>query len=264
MPYKAIFLDLDGTSLNSQHQLSPLLIAVLQRLQEQSVEIIFSTGRSFASSQKYAHEVGNCRFIINYNGAYVYDFKEQTPLSDLTLPQEIVQDILTFSEKSKKTPIFFHNNTLFSFEPAMPSDIYEGESFVQLHEATNWEKKRFTKALFIIDPRRIESMRQRAIELFPHASIVTSADNYLEIMPKDVDKSVGVKNVLKRLSLTPQDAIAFGNQLNDLGMLKSVAKGYVMENSPQLLKDSFPQSRHLGTNDEDAVAHKLIELYQLG
>lgn len=263
MPYKAIFLDLDGTALCDNHQLCPDLLPIIAQLKERDVEVVFSTGRSFASSKQYADAVGGTRYIINYNGAYVFDFHNEQILTQSVLPQKVVEQTQIFAQRFALDPIYFHNDTLYSYDEGLPNDIYEGEQFVQLTAETNWSKKTFTKTLFIAPKEEIFHLRQRAIEFFPNATIVTSADNYLEIMPLNVDKSLGVKAVLQALNLTPADAIAFGNQLNDLAMLKAVDQGFIVENAPPLLKEKIPSTHHLGDNNRAAVARKLDQIFQL-
>ena len=69
MTFKALFLDLDGTSLNDNNSLSPALQEILTTLKAKGIHIIFSTGRSFAGSLPFAKAIGGTEYIINYNGA---------------------------------------------------------------------------------------------------------------------------------------------------------------------------------------------------
>lgn len=73
--YKLICLDLDGTTLNSHHELSSETITVLQTIASKSdAKISIVTGRSALSSIKYAmqlqlNKIQGDTYIICYNGS---------------------------------------------------------------------------------------------------------------------------------------------------------------------------------------------------
>ena len=48
---KAIFMDLDGTVLTSEHKVSENLIKKLRELEEEGVKTFIATGRTFISSK---------------------------------------------------------------------------------------------------------------------------------------------------------------------------------------------------------------------
>ena len=54
--------------------------------------------------------------------------------------------------------------------------------------------------------------------------------------------------------------MAFGDQWNDLEMLKSVKYGYLMGNATDELKKEFPKDRITLTNDEDGIYEVIKEL----
>lgn len=85
----------------------------------------------------------------------------------------------------------------------------------------------------------------------------------LDVTPPGIDKGSAVRDVLAYLNLTPDDAIAFGDGMNDLPMLTAVRHGYVMANAPDLVKAAVPGLEVVGTNEDDGVATKLVELFDL-
>lgn len=85
----------------------------------------------------------------------------------------------------------------------------------------------------------------------------------LDIVPAQVSKASALQYVVDQLGFTLQDCIAFGDGLNDVEMLRSVGKGCIMGNANPRLKEALPQLEVIKTNDEDAVAMKLIEVFGL-
>ena len=58
-----------------------------------------------------------------------------------------------------------------------------------------------------------------------------------------------------------ENAIAFGDGMNDKEMLIMAGKGYIMRNAHQRLKDLLPELEVIGSNAEDAVPRTLRQLF---
>ncbi|KAG5500463.1 hypothetical protein JKF63_03556 [Porcisia hertigi] len=93
--------------------------------------------------------------------------------------------------------------------------------------------------------------------------VAPSATYCLDIVPSDVSKASALQHVLDNLHLTMDDCIAFGDGLNDMELLSSVGKGFIMENANPRLKKQLPHLQVIGRNDDDAVAHKLSEIFNI-
>ena len=89
---------------------------------------------------------------------------------------------------------------------------------------------------------------------------VFSQPTYLEILNEGVNKGGAVRELLKQYGISADEAMAFGDQWNDLEMLKSVKYGYLMGNATDELKKEFPKDRITLTNDEDGIYEVIKEL----
>lgn len=87
-----------------------------------------------------------------------------------------------------------------------------------------------------------------------------SLAHILDIAPKGIDKGVAVREVAATAGFDPADAVAFGDGMNDLPMLKAVGRPYVMANSMPALFDALPEAEVVGSNAEDGVAKRLEAL----
>lgn len=94
---------------------------------------------------------------------------------------------------------------------------------------------------------KIEAVLQ---EKFPQLNIVRSSDILIEIMNKDVSKANGIEVLLHHLNMTPEQAIAFGDNYNDMDMLNFVGLGVAMNNAPkdvkQMANDVTDDNNHDG------------------
>lgn len=262
MTVKALFLDLDGTSLNDNNALSPALQKILTILKTKGIHIIFSTGRSFAGALPFANAIGGTDYAINYNGARVFDFKNERILHAATLPKQVLKRVFDFSQQYQYPPIFYHDNVIYTKDGIPHHYTCPGERFEVLHPHHDWINETLTKALFVLPEDELRMHLDIAYDYFSEASVSTSSSTYLEVMPKGINKSIGVSHVLEALNLDPKYCAAFGDQLNDLEMLSLVEHPFVMGNATPQLKAQFPD-RVIETNMHDGVAKKLDHIFEL-
>lgn len=262
MTFKALFLDLDGTSLNDNNSLSPALQEILITLKQKGIHIIFSTGRSFAGALPFANAIGGSEFIINYNGARVFDFKNERVLHQATLPKTVLEQVFDFSSQYQYPPIFYHNNVIYTKDGIAHHYTCPGERFEILDPHHDWVNETLTKALFVMPETELMKHLHIAYDHFEGASVSTSSPTYLEIMPQGINKSVGAKHVLDALNIDPKHCVAFGDQLNDFELLSFVEHPFIMGNANDALKSHFPE-RIIDTNLNDGVAKTLDRLFEL-
>ena len=89
---KCFSIDLDGTLLNSKHEISEETLEVLQDLNEQGHSIIFNTGRAFEDVIKYDAVQKLETPIITINGTVLYS-KTREVLFEASLPISIYKEL---------------------------------------------------------------------------------------------------------------------------------------------------------------------------
>ena len=92
------------------------------------------------------------------------------------------------------------------------------------------------KILVMCEPPTCEDMESELGKKFPSLNVVRSAPYLLEIMDKSVSKATGIKVLLKHYGFTVDEAIAFGDNYNDIEMLKLIPQSVVMANAPDAVK----------------------------
>src|SRR4051812_25662178 len=73
MPIKLLALDLDGTVFAEDMVISPRTRAAIAAARAQGVHVALATGRTFASAQRFAADLGADAPLICYQGAWVRD-----------------------------------------------------------------------------------------------------------------------------------------------------------------------------------------------
>ena len=84
---------------------------------------------------------------------------------------------------------------------------------------------------------------------------------YTEISSKNVDKWSAIAYLINKLSISPNEVIAIGDNINDKTMLENAGLGVAMENSAPYIKEFADVIT--SDNNSDGVA-KVIEKYILG
>ncbi|HET8936796.1 MAG TPA: HAD family hydrolase, partial [Polyangiales bacterium] len=103
--YDALVLDMDGTLLDDADQISPRTAAAIQRAREKGVKVMLATGRSHQGVRAIATQLGLDIPSIVFNGAGVYDLREDRLLSCYTLPESLVTALIAHARVHALEPV---------------------------------------------------------------------------------------------------------------------------------------------------------------
>ena len=120
------------------------------------------------------------------------------------------------------------------------------------------ERDEVQKILCLCTPGSTASVERRLKGRFPELAIATSSETLIEVMPTGTSKAQAVRTLCELWGIDPADAVAFGDNHNDVPMLEAVGRGYLMANAPAELLARAPLLAP--GNDEDGVARVLEDL----
>jgi len=96
---------------------------------------------------------------------------------------------------------------------------------------------------------------REALDCVPTHSLTQSSANNIEIMPSNISKGTGLRDLAERLEIEPENILALGDQLNDVPMLEFAGISVAMGNAAQAVKDT---AVHLtASNMDDGVAEAI-------
>ena len=58
MSIKLIAIDIDGTLINSKHEITSYTKEVINHVRKQGIKVVLCTGRPFLGAQRYVNELG--------------------------------------------------------------------------------------------------------------------------------------------------------------------------------------------------------------
>ena len=263
MSCKIIFSDVDGTLLNSEHQLLPETLYSIQLLQQQEIPFVIVSARSPSGIYPIQEKYGFKSPIISYSGSLILD-ENKTVLWSRGLSKQITGEIIGFIEQKQFNCSWnIYSEDIWIVKDKKDPRIIREENIVQasaiegnidlLHDDAD-----IGKVLCMCDPDDILDIEQELKTAFPQLSIVKSSDILLEIMPNGITKRTAVKYLCDLWGIPVEAAAAFGDNYNDVEMLETVGKPFLMGNAPEKLKKQFENITD--TNDENGIYHGLIKL----
>ena len=241
---QVIFSDVDGTLLNSRHQLTPLNRTAIQAVQRQGVPFVIVSARSPSGVATILRENGLRCPVVCYSGALMLD-ESGALLFHQGFPAQEARRILRFVEESP----FDMAQSIYSFDQWLAQDTQDPRILreasivkVQAEEGglDSLRRDQVHKLQCIGEPEEVRRLEERLKTEFPAYTIVRSADFLLEVMAPGVSKASAVRRACALWQLPVEASAAFGDNYNDVDMLEAVGCGFLMGNAPQALLDRFP------------------------
>lgn len=267
MAIKLVAIDMDGTLLNPQHEITPAVQSAIERAHKKGVMVVLTTGRPFVGIQRYLMElnlVDEGQYCISYNGALVHRANDGECVAEITLGfddylyiEQLARDLGVHFQAFDKSFLYTPNKDISEFtihEASLTGIPVRYRSVEEMDRAT-----RFPKLMMIDKPDLLDSAIQRLPQQArDNYTILKSAPYYLEILDARVNKGQGVKMLAEKLGLAREEVMAIGDQENDLAMIEYAGTGVAMGNAIDSVKKIAQFITK--TNMEDGVAHAIEEL----
>ncbi len=111
--YRAVFSDIDGTLLNSQHQITPKTVQAIQRIHRQGIPFILVSARPPLAMTPYTTQLQLQNALVCYSGALILD-NDLNPLYSIAIEEKTLQRLFyRISFFFKSIFHFKYTNTIF-------------------------------------------------------------------------------------------------------------------------------------------------------
>ncbi|KAA2223146.1 Cof-type HAD-IIB family hydrolase [Chryseobacterium sediminis] len=258
---KLIVTDMDGTFLNSSHQISPEFSDVYKELKKRNILFVPASGRQMPGITHYFGDIESEIGFIAENGGYVI-YKDQELFADRLEYNHIVEIIKTVREIPGAKAVLSAKKYAY-----YETDDQQFVDFFSKYYTQNMKKDDLTEKIddtafkiAVYHPDGSEKHLYPALKKFEDMGleVVISGAHWLDVMNKDINKGNALKILQKSLGISPENTMAFGDYMNDIEMLKNAKYSYAMENAHPDVKQiaNFEAS----TNDSFGVL-KTIKAY---
>ena len=270
---RMIGLDLDGTLLNSEKQLTAYTREGLKKAIEQEVAVVVATGRPFSGVPDELKYFPGIRYALTANGARILDMQKQKVVYENLLSVESAEKVIDILRKHHAIHEFFVDGVGYMNEDGLKNvyAYFEDPHMAEYLQSTRIPVKDVKEKLQTMKCEvdklqgifRNQKDKEEALEELNTLSgiVVTAAmDNNLEINKEGTNKGRGLLQLGKSLGISREEIMACGDGGNDVEMLKEVGFAVAMANGSDPVKKAADFVTV--SNDEDGVA-KAIERFVL-
>lgn len=229
MTYKILFLDIDGTILKPDHTYDVSTKEAISQLQSQGLEVFICTGRPLHEVMELAEEL-QVDSYIGYNGAYAV-YQNETVI-DAPMDAHSIEQFLQIAEQNDHEMVLYTSNKNYFTSLDQPVVKKFIETFqLQHNELFNNE---IAGQILGVSVMNVSPSEEKLYKIEPNLRMsqvnIAGIENSYDIIRTNVNKGEAVDHILNRLNFTKEQAIAFGDGMNDKEMLLSVGEGFAMKN----------------------------------
>lgn len=240
---KLIALDLDNTLLLPDKTLSHRNKCILQTLHHHHIKIVLTTGRPLPNTKPILDQLNFTEkddYVILFNGGLIKNLSNNNILLNKYFSIKNIQHILLIL-KSLSLPIdLVTQNHVYSIKEYGQSAYsqlisrslpYSQINLSVLNTHTNFQFNKFVVCATSEQLSHLEKILSNSPLINNQFNFVRSRRILLEFVPKNVNKALALNALLEHLSLTPDNLMAFGDEENDIEMIKLARLGVAMGNA---------------------------------
>ena len=284
---RLIAIDIDGTLLNPQFQISSTDLATLRRAHSQGIEVILVTGRRHAFALPIAQQLGFDLWLISSNGAITRSLTGETFHRDL-LPRAVCRDLVEAMQE-------FRGQTVLTFDSAFDNALNsEGaativpgtivlERLQELEQSIQrWLEKNMEYIRFVVpienslttDPVQamfcgpVALMQQVLAALgrcrLPITVLRTEYPgrdlSIVDVLNADCSKGHALERWARHRGIDREQVMAVGDNYNDIEMLAFAGQPFIMGNaSPELLGRGWTLTRSNAESGVSAAIEQVLD-----
>jgi HAD superfamily hydrolase (TIGR01484 family) len=228
---KLIVSDVDGTLLNSAHQLNPRFFDLFEQIDAAGITFVVASGRQYENLRKLFERIESRVIFAAENGSYIMDRGEE--LLAQTLSSDKITELVEIGRQIPTADIVLCGKRAAYVENSDPRFIEHLSLYFKEFE--------------IVEDVLSDSMQ-----------VKVSADTWLDISDKMAHKGNAVSILQQKYGVSKEQTMVFGDYLNDLEMMDQAYFSYAMANGHPEVKGV---ARFIAkNNNEDGVLEVLDRL----
>ena len=261
-PLRLLCLDIDGTLLDTAHQLPPENRAAVQYAAENGITICLLSARPPQAIAPIAHALGVPGPVASFGGALIETGEKR--IFDRRLPMGTAQTVIKLAQQHDISISLYRDTTWFvqqedgwSLRESAITGLRPTVSPLALALAGGMPHKLLCMGEAAQIDRFYHILQQQTLS----AELLRSKDEYLEIIPDKASKAEALLTVCRYLGIASAQAMAIGDHDVDCSLLRSAGIGVAMGNGSDAARQAAdriaPDNNHAGV--AAAVYHWIKE-----
>jgi Cof subfamily protein (haloacid dehalogenase superfamily) len=277
-PIRLLGVDIDGTLLNPEFQISPADLAALRRAHAEGVEVVVVTGRRHTFALPIVQQLGFDLWVISSNGAVTRSLAGETFHRDLLAAETCRRLCASMQE--------FRGNTVLTFDKEAKGAIVLEHMNELSASIQRWLEKNLQFIDFVIpiedsltgDP--VQAMFCGSISRMQQALATLAASNLdnditvlrteypvrdlsmVDVLNQGCSKGHALERWAGHRGIPREEVMAIGDNHNDIEMLAFAGVPFIMGNAvEELRRDGWTVTL---PNDQNGVAAAIAQVLGIG
>lgn len=267
-PFRAVLSDIDGTLLGADRRVSARTARAVGALSEAGVPFALVTGRMPSGVAGVRRDLGVPVPAVCYSGALVLGPDDRV-LASTTLDAAVARALLDLVADGfpALTSCYFAGLGWYVADPSDPAVRRESSIVGAIPEQADpgallaagvLPNKLFCNCSE--DPSLSAPLAEQVRRMFPDLTVIRSTNGVMvEVLPAGVDKASGALTLLGMLGVDPRDTLAFGDDANDVPLLRAAGRGVAVGNAAACAREASDDVAAPAA--EDGVARYLEGLW---
>ncbi len=261
--------DVDGTMLMDNGKVHPETLEAFKKAKELGHIVVIATGRAVKRTKLLLEIMPYVNYFVCNNGAVVHDVEKDDSFIVHGINPKYYSRVYDFAKENNaifklhtnKDWIGFAENDKDNPTPLTP----ELDKKIREHIRKNPNDEKLFNGQ-IITALAIYSTNEFCLKYFPffkkefgiENSVFLTNGVYLDVNPKNRSKWQGLLDLAKKLNISENNIVTFGDSGNDIEMIVNAGKnGFALENSQKDLLEVASQV--IGSNNTNAIGKKILE-----
>ncbi len=241
MKYKLLVTDIDGTLTDETHSIVPLNKKAIDVAKKLGVYITLATGRRPESAKPFVEILDITLPIIVYNGAGIYDYKEEKFLYKEVLDKDSAVYIISLLENYPELNpfIYYDHGSYTKWNNEVVREYMKKDKIALIFKKDLLSMVREEppiKIMIIGERSLLDKFYNEVTKKNLNVNFTNSEINYLEVLPMAASKGNMLKFLAKDLGISLDEVIAVGDKDNDISMIEIAGLGVAVANASPGLK----------------------------
>lgn len=244
MKYKLLVVDIDGTLLSRDRNISAENKRALDQASRAGVRVALSTGRAVLACRSILDQLGLDGYHVFFDGALVSDLDEE--LYAQPLDRAVVRDAIEFARQKRINLELYSTGQYFVERETWSTNAHRQffgiePSVVDFSDL--WQRERIIKGgLASVTPQQVAGARQfyAQFEKRLHFSMAYSPAfpdvEFTNVVAPEVSKGKALEALTRHLGISLSEVMAVGDGTNDISLLSQAGLAVAMENAPDKVK----------------------------
>jgi len=222
--FRLVAIDLDGTLLGPDKQISAANAAAVGILQKQGLRVVLASGRRHESMLRFAQQLGLRGPLISCQGALVKHSDTGEILHQQFIAAALAAEIVEHAAFEGGTLLYHRTDAIYVAQRNRLTELFANRGRHPLVECGDLRRlagETPQKIVWLDNPEQTTARLARARKQYEgRLELLVTSPEYLEFTALGINKAAGLEVVAKYYGINSSDVLAFGDGNNDIEMFR--------------------------------------------